>query len=208
MVAVMKERHVTVEEILATYSNHITKSYPSPEEFKERLGLLLTHKKDRMGDDEYATSLEMNIIFLHGLVFEGEALLDVLLGGKRKKEQAGKSLSSILGEMETKMKGQTKQRHKEAFIEGKDESFHDLFNMKTSRHKAYVEKLEFDYRYLMTLRILFFEFFNVLASVKSQYKLARMTTSASRRVLDALKLNAHYYLGNIEVTEENPPRSP
>jgi len=92
----MKERHVTVEEILATYSNHITKSYPSPEEFKERLGLLLTHKKDRMGDDEYATSLEMNIIFLHGLVFEGEALLDVLLGGKRKAEQAGKSLSSIL----------------------------------------------------------------------------------------------------------------
>ena len=194
----VKERRATIEEILATFSDHVSKSYPSPDEFRERLKLLLENKRERTGGTEYADSLEANIVFLHDLITEGRALLDLLL---REKEGRGKKLESILEDMEKKVRSQTKRRRGVVFSKGGDEEFRELAEMKREGDQGYVEKLEFNYLYLMTLRILLFEFFSVLESIKRDYKLARMSKDAPKYVTDSLGVTAHYYLGNVKVEE-------
>jgi hypothetical protein len=195
----VKEKRATIEEIVSTFSAHISKSFPSPAEFQERLRLLLENKRERTDSDEYMNSLEANIVFLHDLITEGEALLDLLLREEERNEQ---NLVSILEEMEKKVRSQTKKRHAAVFSKGGDDAFRELVEMKRKGDPGYAEKLEFDYLYLMTLRILLFEFFNVLASIKEGYKLAKMKAGASKTVTDSLGVTAHYYLGNVEVEGE------
>jgi hypothetical protein len=192
----VKEKRATLEEILTTFSSHISKSYPSPGEFQERLHLLLENKKEGKVDDAYAKSLENNIVFLHDLVTEARALLDLLL---RPDKEPKRNLDAILEEMEGKVKAQTKKRYAAVFDRGEDEEFQELARMKRKKSAGYIEKLEFNYLYLMTLRLLLFEFFNVLESIKAGYKLARMKPDSSKKVTDSLALTAHFYLGNVQV---------
>jgi len=192
----VKEKRATLEEILTTFSSHISKSYPSPGEFQERLRLLLENKKEGKADSAYAKSLENNIVFLHDLVTEARALLDLLL---RPDKEPKRNLDAILEEMEGKVKAQTKKRYAAVFDRGEDGEFRELTEMKRGKSADYIEKLEFNYLYLMTLRILLFEFFNVLESIKTGYKLARMKPDASKEVTDSLALTAHFYLGNVKV---------
>jgi hypothetical protein len=196
----VKEKRATIEEILATFSDHVSKNYPPPDEFQERLRLLLENKRDRTDGTEYTDSLEANIVFLHDLITEGRALLDLLL---REKEGRGKKLEPILEEMEKKVRSQTKRRRGVVFSKEGDEDFRELAEMKREGDPGYVEKLEFNYLYLMTLRILLFEFFSVLESIKEGYKLASMRKDAPKSVTDSLGVTAHYYLGNVKV-EEGP----
>jgi hypothetical protein len=195
----VKEKRATIEEILATFSAHVSKSYPSPDEFQERLRLLLENKRERTDGAEYADSLEANIVFLHDLIAGGRALLDLIL---KEKESKGKKINSILGEMEKKVRSQVKKRRAAAFSKDGDEEFRELAGMKRYGGPGYIEKLEFNYLYLMTLRILLFEFFNVLESIKEGYKLAKMSEDAPKAVTDSLGVTAHYYLGNVKVEEE------
>lgn len=192
----VREKQAGLKEILTTFSSHISKSYPSPGEFQERLRLLLENKKEGTGDDAYTKSLETNIVFLHDLVTEARALLGLLLKSEGKPK---KNLDAILEEMEGKVRAQTKKRHAAVFVRGEDEEFRELAEMKREESTGYIEKLEFNYLYLMTLRILLFEFFNVLESIKAGYKLAKMKPDASREVTDSLALTAHFYLGNVKV---------
>jgi hypothetical protein len=192
----VKEKRATLEEILATFSSHVSKSYPSPEEFQERLHLMLDNKKEGKSGEVYAGSLENNIVFLHDLVTEGQALLDILLRPDRTPK---KGLDSILEEMEGKVRAQTKKRHRAVFERGEDEEFRELAEMRRGKSPEYIEKLEFNYLYLMTLRILLFEFFNVLESIRAGYELADMKQAASKEVIDSLALTAHFYLGNVQV---------
>ena len=198
----VKEKRAKLEEILVTFSSHISKSYPSPVEFQERLHLMLESKKEGKGGDAYTKSLETNIVFLHDLVTEGRALLDLLLNPEM---EPRKSLDEILEEMEEKVKVQTKKRYEAVFDHGEDEEFRELAEMKRGESDGYIEKLEFNYLYLMTLRILIFEFFNVLESIKAEYKLAKMKPDASKQVTDSLALTAHFYLGNVQVEGKYEP---
>ena len=195
----VKEKRAKLEEILATFSSHVSKNYPSPEEFQERLRLLLENKKADRGGEAYAGSLETNVVFLHDLVTEGRALLDLLLTpGKAPK----KSLEAILEDMEGKVRAQTKKRHAAVFERGEDEEFRELAELRRGKSGDYIEKLEFNYLYLMTLRILLFEFMSVLQSIKAEYLLAEMKPGASKEVTDSLALTAHFYLGNVNIEEK------
>ena len=192
----VKEKRAKLEEILATFSSHVSKNYPSPEEYQERLRLLLENKKADRGGEAYAGSLETNVVFLHDLVTEGRALLDLLLTpGKAPK----KSLEAILEDMEGKVRAQTKKRHAAVFERGEDEEFRELAELRRGKSGDYIEKLEFNYLYLMTLRILLFEFMSVLQSIKAEYLLAEMKPGASKEVTDSLALTAHFYLGNVNI---------
>ena len=192
----VNEKRAELEEILATFSSHISKSYPSPDEFQERLHLMLDSKKKGKSAEAYAASLENNIVFLHDLVTEGRGLLDLMLRHDKKPKR---SLDTILDEMERKVRAQTKKRHTAVFDRGEDEEFRELAEMRSGDMNEYVEKLEFNYLYLMTLRILLFEFFNVLGSIRTEYELAEMSPGASKEVTDSLALTAHFYLGNVQV---------
>jgi hypothetical protein len=198
----VKEKQAKLEEILTTFSSHVSKNYPSPEEFQERLHLLLDNKKEGKGGDVYAKSLENNVVFLHDLVTEGRALLALLL---RPDKEPKKNLDVMLEEMEGKVRAQTKKRHAAVFDRGEDEEFRELAAMRRGKSADYIEKLEFNYLYLMTLRILLFEFMSVLQSIKAEYRLAEMKPGASKEVTDSLALTAHFYLGNVKVGGE--PRS-
>jgi hypothetical protein len=193
-----KEKEATIEEILATYSQHVSKNYPAPEEFKERMEMLLDNKRERTGDEEYISSLETNVVFLHDLVTEGEVLLGKFL---RPDTRAKEKLDAILEKLEEKVRSQTKKRRKALFEEGSDEEFSKLARMKREKSDEYKGKLEFNYIYLMTLRIFLFEFFNVLESIKESYKLMEMEEGAPKMVMDSLGLTANCYLENVMVDE-------
>ncbi len=193
-----KEKEVTFEEIMTTYSQHVSKNYPAPGEFKERMEMLLEHKRERTEDEEYISSLETNVVFLHDLVTEGEVLLDKFL---RPDTRAKEKLDTLLDKLEEKVRSQTKKRRKALFEEGSDEKFKELVQMKSEGSDEYRGKLEFNYIYLMTLRIFLFEFFNVLESIKESYSLAEMEEGASNNVIGSLGLVANYYLENVMVEE-------
>jgi hypothetical protein len=194
-----KEKEATLEEILTTYSDHISKSYPAPEEFRQRMDMLLENKRERTSEEEYIGSLETNVVFLHDLVTEGEVLLDRFL---RPDTRAKEQLDTILEKLEKKVRLQTKKRRKALFEGEGDEEFSELARMKREDSDQYRSKLEFNYIYLMTLRLLLFEFFNVLGSIKEMYALAEMKEEATKVVMDSLGLTANYYLENVTVEEE------
>jgi hypothetical protein len=193
-----KEKKATFEEILATFSQHLSANYPAPEEYRKRVELLIENKRERTGKDEYIDSLETNVVFLHDLVTEGEVLLDRLL---RPDTRAREKLDTILEKLEEKVRSRTKKRRKALFEEGSDEEFKELVQMKLQGSDEYRDKLEFNYIYLMTLRIFLFEFFNLLESIKKGYTLAEMEDKAPKMVMNSLGLAANYYLGNVTVQE-------
>lgn len=193
-----KEKEATFEEILATYSQHVSGSYPAPGEFKERMEILLQNKRERTDEEEYIGSLETNVVFLHDLVTEGEVLLQKLLNPDTR---AKEKLDTILEKLEGKVRSQTKRRRKALFEEGSDEAFIELARLKRAGSDEYKSKLEFNYIYLMTLRIFLFEFFNVLESIKDTYALADMDDKAPKMIMDSLGLTANYYLENVKVDE-------
>jgi hypothetical protein len=193
-----KEKQATFEEILATFSQHISKNYPAPEEFRERMEMLLENKRERTEKDEYVISLEANVVFLHDLVTEGEVLLGKLL---RPDTKAKEKLDVILDKLEKKVRARTKKRSRALFEEEGDEEFKELARMKHEGSSEYRPKLEFNYIYLMALRILLFEFFNVLESIKESYVLAEMEERAPQMVMASLRLMANFYLENVKVEE-------
>ncbi|HER42833.1 MAG TPA: hypothetical protein ENO08_00035 [Candidatus Eisenbacteria bacterium] len=195
----VQEKGATLEEILATFSSHVSKNYPSPEEFQERLRLLLDNKRAGKEGGAYAQSLETNVVFLHDLVTEGRVLLDLLL---RPDKAPKKNLEAIIEEMEGKVRAQTKKRHAAVFDRGEDEEFRELAEMRRGKAADYIERLEFNYLYLMTLRMLLFEFMSVLQSIKAEYRLADMKPGVAKEATDSLALTAHFYLGNVKVAEE------
>jgi hypothetical protein len=154
-----------------------------------------------MDVDGYVTSLERNVIFLHDLVFEGEALLDLLIKQQVKGGTGRRKLDSILKDMDERIRSEIKRRISEAFDEGRDAEFRELHKLKKADRALFLEKLEVNYRYLMTFRLFLFELFNVLTSIMSQYAVSLVMPSANRRIMNHIELTVNYYLGNIEVGE-------
>lgn len=195
-----KTKTATLDEVLATFSAHISKSYPSPENFRRNFALLLEGKRGRSGEAEYAVSLEKNIVFLNDLVAEAEGVLGSLLlpapeGGLEEEE-----LAARLGELEEHAHGQTAKRHRELFVEGTGDEFRELRAGRSAGGTAYLDQLEFNYRYLMTMRIFLFEFLGVLAAIRTEYALEKVAAGAGQRIRNHLEVTAHYYLGNVAVS--------
>lgn len=197
----MASSGIGLDEMLSIYTEHLSGNYPSPGDFQRRLDDLLDIKRKRTGEAGYRRSLEMNVIFLRDLVGEAEALVDavILRGDAGDLENGG--IERLLREMEEGVKAQTVRRHEEIFREGKDEEFAELRMSRNKGAPEYLAKLKFNYRYLMTLKILLFEFFNVLSHIRGKYCISGKAPGISKRVLGVLEFNAHYYLGNVRVAD-------
>ena len=195
----MKKKYATIDDLLATYSSHVSRNYPSPEEFRGNLDRILAGKRERFRDKEYVAALETNVVFLHDLIVEGEAALDVLFDAKKSRSLNSSSVNSLLGEMEKRVRGRSEQRRREAFIEGENGEFAELCKLKGSNPAPYVGKLESTYRFLMIFKVLLFEFFNVMGPVMSRYPIARTTEATRRQVINHIELTVNYYLGTITI---------
>ena len=208
----------TIDELLATFSSHVSAEYPKPEDFRRNFDLLLKGKRDRAGEASYIASLERNIVFLDDLVGEAERFLDRLL---RNQEMGGGEIESALAAMEKEVRDRTAKLHREAFVEGTDEDFRELAGQRKAGGDAYRERLEFNYRYLMTVRILVFELIAVAAAVVAEYRIslenpgataAEGETAAANargaepdaatRIRSHIELMTHYYLGNVSIGEK------
>jgi hypothetical protein len=189
----------TIEDVLATFSTHLSKSYPSPEAFRRNFDLLLKGKRERPGPAEYAVSLERNIVFLNDLVAAAEAFVERMLepgdSGGIKEEEVAPALDAI----EKKAHETNARRHREAFVDGASTDFGEIRAGRADGGKPYLDTLEFNYRYLMTLRIFLFEFISVLAAIRAGYSIEPEEGGVMAKIRGHLELTAHYYLGNVAV---------
>jgi hypothetical protein len=197
--AAVERQSVGVQEIIATFSEHLAKNYPPPKDFRRNFDLLLRGKRDRGAKGEYAASLEKNIVFLGELVAGAEALVERLLGRADDAEEAGAGIAATLEKMEERAHEHTSRRHREAFVDGMSDEFAELRGERAAGESAYLDKLEFNYRYLMTLRIFLFEFLSVLAAIREEHAVAGAAVESARAVRRNIELTAHYYLGNVAV---------
>ena len=198
----MDLKPATIEEVLATFSSHLAKNYPSSDVFRRNFELLLKGKRERPGAAEYPVSLERNIVFLNDLVAEAEALVERILAGESGGSAKEEEIAAALDAIERKAHEINAQRHREAFIDGSAAEFRELREDRAAGEKPYLDKLEFNYRYLMTLRIFLFEFISVLAAIRAGYSIQGGTAELLAKIRDHIELTVHYYLGNVAVGEE------
>jgi hypothetical protein len=198
----VERKTVTIDEIVATFSSHLSTHYPPPEDFRRNFDLLLKGKRDRADEAGYSTTLEKNIVFLSDLVGEAEKLVGKLLAPAGGEEVGERGIPAALEEMEKKTHEKTARRHREVFVEEAAGEFGELRADRAAGGPAYIDKLEFNYRYLMTLRIFLFEFIAVLAAIRVEYSISDATSGSARAIRDNIELMAHYYLGNVAVGAE------
>jgi len=198
----MSLKRATIEELLATFSSHLAESYPSRDGFRRNFDLLLSKKRERPGASGYPESLERNIVFLNDLVTEAESFAGRLLAGEAGEGTKESDIVPALEAIEKRSHERTAQRHREAFVDGVSEDFQELREDRAAGGKLYVDKLEFNYRYLMTYRIFLFEFISVLAAIRAEYALAGEAGEIMAKVRGHLEITVHYYLGNVAVGGE------
>ncbi|MBN1884181.1 MAG: hypothetical protein JW876_01495 [Candidatus Krumholzibacteriota bacterium] len=188
----------TIDEVIATFSGHVAEHYPAPELFRKNLDAMIRDKAERAGQDGYLEALERNVVFLHDVIVEGEALLDELIEGQRRNER----IEELLGGVERRAREAAPGRLNALDADTGDEEFAELRESRREGPGAWRDRLEFEYRHLMALRIFLFEFFNVLGAVLGSYELDGAGTGGGRRVMMHLEITAHYYLGNVTVDGE------
>lgn len=196
----------TIEDVLATFSSHLAEHYPAPAEFRRNFDLLLGKKRERPGAADYAASLERNIVFLNDLVASAEALVARIAGpdmGGLKEEDVAPALEAI----EKRSHETASSRHREAFVDGTAADYAELRADRAAGEQSYMEKLEFNYRYLMTFRIFLFEFIAVLAAIRASYAISGDSALILKKIRTSLELTAHYYLGNVAVEGADGPAS-
>ena len=198
----MDLKPATIEEVLSTFSSHIAKYYPSADVFRRNFDLLLKGKRERPDAAEYPLSLERNIVFLNDLVADAEAFVERLLAEETDGGAKEEDLSAALDAVEKKAHEANARRHREAFVDGSAPDFRELREDRAAGGKPYLDKLEFNYRYLMTLRVFLFEFISVLAAIRVGYSVAGETPELLAKIRDHLALTVHYYLGNVAVAEK------
>ncbi|MBN2071018.1 MAG: hypothetical protein JW814_06125 [Candidatus Krumholzibacteriota bacterium] len=197
----IKKKKADIEDLLATYADHIAGNYPDPEVFRSNINSLLEAKKKRMEASEYVVSLEKNIVFLTDLAVEGEAFLEMLLSQVNDESPIDVSIEKYLEEMESQVRASTPGRYRDIFKGPGAGEFEELLLSREEDEEKYLEKLSFNYIYLTTLRMLLFEFFNLLSVVRKEYFIDRVDSAAPRHILSHLEMTANYYLGNIDVAE-------
>ena len=196
-----KKKNADIEDLLATFADHIAGSYPEPELFRDNIARLLEEKRNQKSETEYIVSLEKNIVFLSDLVIEGEAFLEMLLSQINDESPVDVKVEEYIQEIESRVRANIPERYGEVFSGQKTEEFSELLNARDEGVKAYLEKLSFTYFYLTTFRMLLFEFFNLLCVVRKEYAIGRVDSAAPGHLLSHIEMTANYYLGNIGVGE-------
>ncbi len=197
----MSRKKADIEEVIQTFSSHVSESYPDPGMFRENLDKLLVAKKGKLAEEAYISSLERNIVFLHYLVFEARALLESILDGINETDDLDEKVEVMLSDLEEGVRKQVQQKIVDVFEKGLDSDFSGILAIRSEGGREYAERLEFEYKYLMTLRMRLFEFFGLLAAVNREYEIERVDEAAARHILNHVDFTVNYYLGNIRVGE-------
>ena len=196
----MDRRRATLDEIFATFSEHIRRNYPSPADFRRNFDILLWGKRDRADAPGYALSLERNIVYLDGVVEEALSLAERILDPGEDLDET--KAASILGDLEKSARRSTGARHRRAFEAREDPAFAALAAGRAEGGAGYIGDLEFNYRYLMTLRLFLFEFVSVLAAVRAEYDTGPAAPGDIARIRGQIGVMANYYLGNVSVKDD------
>ena len=199
----MARKRATLDEIVATFSKHLSRSYPAPADFSRNFDILLWGKRDRSDAAGYTLTLEKNIVYLDGLIEESLAFVERLLAPGA--DLDGNRIAAILAEMEKRARESTNARHERSFASREEPAFRALAEGREAGGAGYIEKLEFNYRYLMTLRLFLFEFVSVLAAVRAEYDTERAGPGDIARIRAQLGVTANYYLGNVSAGEGGSP---
>lgn len=199
----MSLKAATIEEVLATFSSHLAKNYPSPDDFRRNFDLLIKGKRERPGAAGYAVSLERNIVFLNDLVAEAGALVERIFASETAGGAKEEDIPQTLDAIEKRAHETNARRHRESFVDGSSAEFGEIRADREAGGKPYLDKLEFNYRYLMTLRIFLFELISVLAAVRAEYSVAGAAPENLAKVRNNLELTVHYYLGNVAIGGED-----
>ncbi len=206
----MKKKHASVDELLATYSTHIKENFHDPEGLRTNLKNLLGEKKKRMTIEEYTVSLERNVIFLHDLTLEGEALLEILVEQSGDDTDGKVDTGGLLVEIEEKVRKSTGDRYRTVFEEQNAAELGELASLRGGEGDLYLERLEFIYSYYMTYRLFLHEFFNLLDAVRAEYEIEGIDDAVGKHITNHVKVTVNYYLGNIsvgEIVDGERPRS-
>jgi hypothetical protein len=195
----MDRKSATIDEVLATFSSHLAKNYPSPGDFRRNFDLLLKGKRERPGGAEYPISLERNIVFLNDLVSEAEGLVEGILAAETAETTKEEDVLPALDAIEKRAHDANARKHREAFVDGSVAAFRELRENRAAGGKPYLDKLEFNYRYLMTLRIFLFEFISVVAAIRAGYSISGGMAEILAKIRNHLELTVHYYIGNVAV---------
>jgi hypothetical protein len=203
-----KKKKADIEQVMATFSALVKERYPEPDQFNANLRNLLDSKKQRMARDEYILSLEKNSVFLKDLVSEGEAYLELVLGRINDETLTSGEIGKMLGELESKVRSSTAERRDEIIAKGEKGEFGEIIALKESDPEVYLEKLEFNYMYMMSMRLFLFEFFGLLIAAREEYVIERADDAALRYIMNNIEMTANFYLENIsvgEIVEEDKP---
>ena len=202
-----RRKQADIEQVMTTFSAHISTSYPEPQQFRDNLAGMLAAKKKRLSPDSYVEALEKNLVFLIDLVTEGEACLELVLGRINDRRLGGGEIAAKIGEMEQRVRSLTVHRREELFAAGGKGELSRLAELRARGGEAYIEKLEFNYIYYMALRIFLFEFLGILVSVRAEYSVQRVDEAAFEHVRNHVLMTANFYLGNIAVGQVAPEGS-
>lgn len=196
-----KKQRADIEGVMATWSSHISGSYPAPQQFRENLARMLEAKKERRSPEAYVESLEKNLVFLVDLIAEGEAFLELVLGRINDPAPTGDTIAETIAEMERRVRASTPHRRVELLGPGAGGELGELAALRGGDRDRYMEKLEFNYIYYMAMRLLLFEFLGILAAVREEYVIERVDAAAFGHVRVHIEMTANYYLGNISIGE-------
>jgi hypothetical protein len=202
------KKRADIEALMATYSEHVSANYPGPARFRDNLARMLAAKKEQLSPEAYVDSLESNLVFLVDLVTEGEAYLELVLGRVNDGGLTSAEIAGTIEEMEGRVRASTARRREELLDPQAGGELAGLTALREGGGGEYVEKLEFNYIYYMAMRLLLFEFFNVLAAVREEYTVQRVDEAAFDHVRIHVEMTVNYLLGNISVGEIVPETGP
>jgi hypothetical protein len=117
----MARKRATLDEIVATFSKHLSRSYPAPADFSRNFDILLWGKRDRSDAAGYTLTLEKNIVYLDGLIEESLAFVERLLAPGA--DFDGNRIAAILAEMEKRARESTNPRPHRALASREEPPF-------------------------------------------------------------------------------------
>jgi len=199
-----KRKEADIEEVMATFTEHVAANYPEPRRFRDNLAGMLEAKKERLPPASYIEALEKNLVFLIDLVTEGEAYLELVLGRVNDRRLGAEEIAATIAEMERRVRASAVRRRGELLGAAGAGELGRLAELRARDGGAYLDKLEFNYMYYMAMRIFLFEFFNVLVSARDEYSVRRVDEAAFDYVRNHVVMTTNFYLGNIAVGKVMP----
>jgi len=197
----VKKANIRAEEIIATFSSHIREQYSSVEEFRKELSKLLESKKKKFSEDDYILSIERNLVYFNNLVTGVEAFIDEVLKNPKLSGKLLKDSEKTLSELEKAVERRTEEEHKKVFIECEDPSIAALLAVKEENKREYLERIEFEYRYLFTFKLFLFEFISVLKAVREKYSFPADIFGYREIIMQSVEFLTNFYIGNVKLDE-------